>query len=369
MEKKKILFLITKATWGGAQRYVFDLVTNLQKEKFEPVVAYGTEGKLARDLPAAGIKVRQLRSLARDIALFSDIQSFFEILKVIRKNRPDVVHLNSSKAAAFGALAARIAGVPKIIFTAHGWPFKERKNILWRTFVYAASWLTALLSHEIVVVSGTDEQLGIRMWGVSKKIRFIPLGLEPFHMLPPAQAFRAMFGSLKPAPLQSATLRLVSIGELTANKGLCRAIAAVALLSERGIDAVYVVVGEGEERDTLKVYSEKLGIADRVFFPGFVAGAAQNLSGFDTFLLPSVKEGTPYVLLEALAAGIPIIATSVIDTDFADNPLVHIIPPADSLVLADAIAEFSRIPRAQSNEENRFPLAEMLKRTTELYLS
>jgi len=209
----KVLYLITKATWGGAQRYVFDLVTNLPKEKFEPVVAYGTEGKLARDLPAAGIKVRRLRSLARDIALFSDIQSFFEILKVIRKNRPDVVHLNSSKAAAFGALAARIAGVPKIIFTVHGWPFKERKNILWRTFVYAASWLTALLSHEIVVVSGTDEQLGIRMWGVSKKIRFIPLGLEPLRTLPPAQAFRAMFGSLKPTPLQSATLRLVSIGE------------------------------------------------------------------------------------------------------------------------------------------------------------
>ena len=169
-----------------------------------------------------------------------------------------------------------------------------------------------------------------------------------------------MFGPLKPAPLQSATLRLVSIGELTANKGLHYAIASVALLSERGIDAVYVVVGAGEERDALETYAKKLGMSDRVFFPGFVASAAQNLSGFDVFLLPSTKEGTPYVLLEALAASIPIVATSVIDADFASNPRIRLVLPGDSFALADAVAELSKIPRAQRKEENRSSLAEML---------
>src|SRR3989344_6929292 len=137
MEKKKVMYLITKATWGGAQRYVYDLSTNIPKSEFEPIVAYGTRGKLADELEPAGIATRQLPSLGRDVAIVSDIKSFFEMLRIIRELKPDVVHLNSSKAAALGALAARIARAPNIIFTVHGWPFGEKRNpftkiLLWK---------------------------------------------------------------------------------------------------------------------------------------------------------------------------------------------------------------------------------------------
>src|ERR1700734_3367295 len=125
--RTKVLFLITKGTWGGAQRYVFDLATNIPRGRFEAVVAYGQKGKLAEDLTNAGVRTLQLPSLGRDVAVVSDIKSFFEILKLLRKERPDVLHLNSSKAAALGAPAARIAGVKKIIFTVHGWPFRENR--------------------------------------------------------------------------------------------------------------------------------------------------------------------------------------------------------------------------------------------------
>ena len=174
-QRLKVLYIITKATWGGAQRYVYDLATNLPKEKFDVIVAYGVRGKLAGDLAASGIKLRELPFLARDITFFSDIKSFFEILRVLRALRPDVIHLNSSKAAALGALAARFSGVRKIVFTVHGWPFKESRNVLWRVLTYKISWLTAFLSHSVIVVSKTDERLARRMWGITKKVHYFPL--------------------------------------------------------------------------------------------------------------------------------------------------------------------------------------------------
>ena len=362
--RTRVLYLITKATSGGAQKYVFDLATNLPKNEFKPIVSYGTRGKLVEDLATAGIETRVLPSLARDVAVFSDIKSFFDIYRALKEIRPDVVHLNSSKAAALGALASCIAGVPKIIFTVHGWPFKEDRNMVSRTFIRLISWFTALLSHYVIVVSRTDEDMGKRMMGIKKKVCFVGLGLAPFQTLPPHDAFRVMFGSLKPADLRSSTLRLVTIAELTANKGLRHAIDAVAILSERNIDAIYVIAGNGEERGALQAYATKIGVGDRVFLPGFVANARENLSGFDVFVLPSIKEGTPYVLLEAVFAGLPIVATSAIDQDLvAQVSNVRLVPPKDALALADAITELSKLPRTTANRANAFSLPEMVQDT------
>ena len=368
MPKKKILFLVTKATYGGAQKYVYDLVTNLSKAEFDVIVAYGERGRLAKDLAASGIKLREVPSLARDIAIFSDVKSFFEMLRMFRELQPDVIHLNSSKAAALGALAARIAHVQKIIFTVHGWPFKENRNLISRMFIYLASWITAHFSHAVIVVSQTDEKLAKHMWGIGKKVHFIPLGLSGFQTLPPNNGFRAMFGQIEPAKIAGSTLRFVTIGELTANKGIAYGIEATAMLAERGIDAVYVIAGEGEERDVLEALAKKCGVDDRMFFPGFVPDAARNLSGFDVFLLPSVKEGTPYVLLEAARTGIPTVATDVIDEDLATKiPNMQLVRARDVLALTDAIVALSKVPRAARAQTDIFPLSEMVQGTVLLY--
>ncbi len=368
MPRKKILYLITKATRGGAQKYVFDLATNLPKSEFESLVMYGTEGALVHELTTAGIKTRHLPSLGRDIAIFSDIRSFFEIRRSIKELHADVIHLNSSKAAALGALAARFAKVPNIIFTVHGWPFKEERGALTRAFIYFISWCTACLSHTVIVVSKTDEQLAKRMWGIRKKVRYIPLGIKYIEALAPDSGFRAMFGTLQPARLQSGTLRMVTMAELTANKGLSFAIEAVALLRERGVDTIYVIAGEGEDRNKLQSLAKKIGVEDRVFFPGFVAHAARNLSGFDVFVLPSIKEGTPYVLLEAARVGIPIVTTTSVDRDLASLILnMRIVPTKDPVALADAIVELSKAPRTQPMRLAISSLQEMAQKTGEYY--
>lgn len=352
--RKKALFLITKATWGGAQKYVYDLATHLSKELFQVSVAYGTAGRLLTMLKEKNVPTYALPSLGRDVALFSDIASFFQLVQLLRAERPDVLHVNSSKAAALGALAGRLCGMPRIIFTVHGWPFKEDRNFLLRGMIYFVSWFTALLSHATIVVSKRDEEIGKKMWFVGKKIHYIPLGIEPPVFLPRDEAARALsIATLSP--------RIVTIAELTLNKGIRYAIEAIVELKKRGINVEYFIVGDGELRSSLEQQVKTAGVADRVHFLGFVESAENYLKAFDLFLLPSIKEGTPYVLLEAEAADLLIVATSVIDGSF----LTTLIVPADSHMLADAIHLTLKGRRTRAKFHSS--LADMVKQTTVLY--
>ena len=153
--RKKILFLITKSNWGGAQRYVFDIASNLDKERFEAVVALGGDGMLAQELKKHHVRVIHIENLVRDISLFRELRAITELWRIIRAERPDVLHINSSKAGGLGALIGRIAQVPSIIFTAHGWAFNEDRSPLSRCLIKILHACTVLLSHITVAVSET----------------------------------------------------------------------------------------------------------------------------------------------------------------------------------------------------------------------
>jgi len=365
--RKKILFLITKATWGGAQRYVYDLATHLSSETYESVVTFGEPGKLAKMLSEAGIKTHGLSSLRRDVAFISDISSFFQILKYIQLERPSVLHVNSSKAAALGALGARIAGVKRIVFTVHGWPFNEKRNEFARVMMYIVSWFTAFLSHAVIVVSKSDETQGKKMRWVGNKIHYIPVGIEPAAYLQRDEASAAfsMYGFTKPI------YSMVTIAELTKNKGICYAIEAIGVLKRRGVEMSYYIIGDGELRAELEDLVREEDVADRVRFLGFIEEAARYLRAFDIFLLPSIKEGMPYVLLEAAVAGLPVITTDVVNPDVIRRlQNIHAVPPADPEAIAEALA---KILREKSGAEllpaqNLFPLSDMIEETRNLYL-
>ena len=358
--KKKILFLITKATWGGAQRYAYDLATHLPKDYFAVSVAYGTPGRLLEMLKEANIKTHPLPALGRDIALWSDVKSFVQLVQLFRKERPDIVHLNSSKAAALGALAARMVGIPRVVFTVHGWPFKEDRNAIARLLIRCISWLTTLLSYATIVVSKKDEEIGKNMLLVGKKIYHIPLGIEAPAFLTREEASAAL-------SISSANSRLVTIGELTKNKGHRYAIDAVAKLKKRGIKVEYFLIGDGELRAQLEEQVRQSEVSDRVHFLGFVEDAPRYLKAFDVFLLPSIKEGMPYVLLEAAAAGLPIVATNVIDLSFTDQtPHIVLVPPANTTLLADALERSTEIP-LKGSLTTRQNFSQMIQETTLYY--
>jgi len=295
---KKIIFVITKSNWGGAQRYVFDLATALPTADFGVAVAFGQSGRLSDELHKVGIVTHSILSLQRDVSFVADIKSFFELLRLFRKEKPDIVHLNSSKAAGIGALAARLTGVHKIIFTAHGWPFWEQRNFLSRAFIYLFSWLTVLFSHIVITVSDYDLRVAQKMPFIGGKAVRIYNGIDLNFPLYTANIIRNSFP--KGANITG------TIGELTKNKN------QIALIEQAKSDPnmCVAIVGDGEDKQFLNRKIEEYGLNTRVKLFGFMP-ASEVLRGFDVFVLPSLKEGLPYVLLEAKAVGLPIVANRV----------------------------------------------------------
>lgn len=298
LTRRKILYVITKSNWGGAQRYVYDLATSLPKDRFDVHVAHGQPGRLAEELIRAGIAVHPIRSLARDISLVGDVRSFSELMRLFRDERPDIVHLNSSKAAGLGALAARIAGVPRIVFTAHGWPFGEKRSFTWRLFAYIGSWATSLFSHAVIAVSKHDLMRGQRLPFCSGRMHLIYNGIDLNVPFGNGELIRRAF---PPGARITGT-----VGELTHNKNQM----ALIEQAKNDPDKYVAIVGEGEERTKLEARIKAYGLEERVKLFGFEL-ATDVLRGFDTFALPSLKEGLPYLLLEARVAGLPIEANRV----------------------------------------------------------
>ena len=320
--KKKVLFVITKSNWGGAQRYLYDLATNLPPDEYERVVVCGnasdgTPGQLVEKIATTRIRTILVPELTRDVG-FADFAAFRALLSIIKRERPDVLHLNSSKAGGLGALAGRIAGVRRIIFTVHGWPFNEKRNACVRFAIWVASWLTALLSHTVIVVCDSDLRIGRRMPWAFRKIVRIYNGIDVHMQLGSGENIRSAFlhGSFITG----------TIGELTKNKN------QQALIEEakNNPPMCVAIVGEGEDRAMLerKIKDNNLGARVKLF--GFMP-ASEALLGFDRFALPSLKEGLPYALIEAKAAGLPLVANRVggvgeiLDTELSEFSLERMV--------------------------------------------
>lgn len=370
--KKKILYCITKSNWGGAQRYVFDLATSLPKDRFKVAVACGGGGPLAARLEEANIRVIPVPFLKRDIHLAKELFSLFALWKICRLERPHIIHLNSSKIGGLGALAGRLAKIPLIIFTAHGWPFAEDRSLRARAVIWFLSWCTALFAHIVIVISKKDFWMSQKFPLIAKdKFIFIPNGINEASIgfLSQSEARRALKISLPP-PL----LLIGSLTELTGNKGVRFLIAAFRELPEK---THLALIGDGEELDDLLRYAEKLGVEDRVHFLGYRPEGARYLKAFDIFAFPSLKEGLPYAILEASLAKLPIVATTVggIPDIVAHEKTALLVPPKDSIALAEAIKKLiasdelrERLARAaHARAHDAFSFNIMRDRTIEIY--
>lgn len=302
---KRILYVITKAAWGGAQRYVYDLATAAASEGHKVAVAVGGEGPLTERLKEAGIRVYAIGSLARDISLYKEWQAFAALRRYIRAFKPDVVHANSSKAGGLTALAARMSSVKKIIFTAHGWAFNEGRPWWQRAVIWLFHYATVLLTDTTICVSGAIKEDAARMPFVAHKLVVVRNGADPLPLLPREQARELL------APGRSERLWIGSIAELHPTKNLLSAVEAFAQIRDDFPNVLFVIMGEGQQRTELESRIEERKLHDHVRLVGHRANAASYLAALDVFILPSRSEALGYVLLEAGHAGIPVIASRV----------------------------------------------------------
>lgn len=311
MESKplKILYIITKSNWGGAQRHIFDLATGMKQLGHEVHVALGGKGALLERLMEASVHVHSIDNMGRDINIGSDISSFFEIFKIIKRLNPDVVHVHSPKAAGLGALAARLLGIKNVLYTVHGWAFNEDRNYIQKTLIGFFSWLTVLLSHKVINLSEQEYHQTTMFPGGQTKAVVIPLGITPTIMYSKTGArdkFREMLGL-------DVSKRFIigTIGELHVNKGYDYALEAMKEIVKIYPEVLYCIIGEGERRKHIEDRITTLGLSENVRLLGFVQSAPEYSKAFDLFLLPSVKEGLPYVLMEVGLASVACISTNV----------------------------------------------------------
>ncbi|NBV76604.1 glycosyltransferase [bacterium] len=332
-EKPRLLFCITKGTWGGAQRYVYDLATRAHTT-WDVGVVVGSQGTLASACAAEGISVIESPSLGRDVSL-SDIPAWYELYRIFRRERPTVVHLNSSKAGALGALAARAARVPRIIFTIHGLPQDEDRSWFSRQIIAFITYFTCMISHRVICVSRENFYRVQGWFGMNRRVVFIYNGVAEFPLLDRSEARRAL-------GIPESVQCVGSIAELHRNKGLQYLIDALARTSMH-----CYIIGDGEEKVALQARIDAAGASDRIHLLGARENARAFLKAFDIFCLPSIKEGLPYAVIEAAQARIPILASDLPGIREITGSHAVLLPPADSSALEHAL---THRPSAESVE-------------------
>ena len=346
--KTRILYIITKSVWAGASKYVYDLATNLPqtslpagKAGFRPMVAAGGQNEMAQKIKQAGIAYFEIKSFQRNVNIFKDILAFFEILSLLYKTKPNIVHVSSAKAGGIAGVATKIYSLLSTrysllaVFTIHGWTFNEVRP-KWQIFLIKFfSKLTCLFYDKIICVSEYDYQSAIK------------------NKIAPAKKMIAIHNGIKPEEYDfrertEKEFTVGTIGEAVKNKG-------------------HEYLREAEK----KFPDIKFNIISNM------PDAARYLKNFDIFVLPSLKEGLPYVLLEAGLAEIPMIATNVggIPEIIENEKTGLLINPANPDEIADAIKKLIEDKKftqniAQNAKQKilkEFSFEKMLDRTLAAY--
>ena len=336
--RKKVLFLITKSNWGGAQRYVYDLATNLDREKFEPVVALGGNGILADMLENAGIRVINIESLGRNISLKKEWAFARELWQILRVERPDVFHVNSSKAGGVGTLLGRLLRAPNVIFTAHGWAFNEDRPLWQKLITKFLHWITVLLSHRTIAVSSAIVK-EMNWPGALRKMKIVNPGRTIGPMYQKIEAREKIMDFFpRLLPYQSDPW-LVCVAELHPIKRHHILIEAISELVKNYPTLRLILIGDGELKSVVEKQIADADLTENIFVLGNITEAARFLKAFDMFVLASKSESYGYVLHEAGLAELPVVATNVggIPDIIINNQSGLLVPPDDISAIYEAI--------------------------------
>lgn len=313
---KKIVRIISRLNVGGPAMHTVLLSEALNRDGYSDMLVCGrvseSEGDMgyfARDRNVSPIVIAELK---RDISLFDDVRAFCKLYSIIKRERPDIVHTHAAKAGTLGRLAAISCGVPVKIHTFHGHIFDGYFNPLKAKIFLLIERFLALFTDRVIAVSDTVKREITDKLKVTnaKKCVVVPLGLELNKFFDCEKAcgkFKQELGFTDNVVLVGIVGRLVPIK----NHNMFLDVAKKVVDMKPGIDIRFVVVGDGELRGHLENYAVKLGINDHVIFTGWRKELAHVYAGLDIVTLTSLNEGTPVSLIEAMAAGRPVISTMV----------------------------------------------------------
>jgi len=345
--KKTILFAITKANWGGAQKYVYDLALHFSKTH-NVAVAFGkhefTGKNIFREkLENLGVAIHPIEHMGKKPVLGDDLTACFELYKIIKLVKPDVLHLNSSKMAIYGGIAGRLGGVKNIVYTVHGYVFFDTQLKSHEKFILEQVTRFGLMfCHKIITISKLEESYTHKIANKTK-VHLVHNGAHPIDFADPIEKMNSITrdatGRIVDLLRSQETTIIGSIAELRSNKGIVYLLQALKKLKESGKQFVYIHYGTGDQQKLIEAEIKQFGLQDHVLMKGFDKLASTYLPMFDIFTLPSLQEGTPYVLVEAGQAQCAVIATQVGGVpEMIDNQKTGIlIPPKNVDALTEAL--------------------------------
>ena len=336
--RPRLVYVVTLAEVGGAQSYVRDLLAATHEE-FEVSLAAHGSGPLRDAAAQLGVPFFPLRHVRRALSPVHDPLGLLELTLLFRRLRPDIVHLNSSKAGILGRLAAALARVPIRIFTAHGWAFKATSGLGAQLYLWADR-VVRPLTTMVICVSQTELRAGLAARTcTAAKTTVIANGVD----IDGAPKRRELTASGA-----TATVEVVSVGRLAEPKDFSTLIDAVAQL-EPGTVRLRVL-GDGPLRTMLEARIAERGASAAVELVGEVSDVRPYLASSDIFVLSSRSEGLPLSVLEAMAASLPVVATAVggLNELVLDEETGLLVDAGNASGLASALARLAGDPELRA---------------------
>jgi glycosyltransferase involved in cell wall biosynthesis len=362
-DRVKVLRVIARLNMGGPALHVAYLTAGLQERGYDTTLAAGSlargEDSMAFVADELGVEVIRIDELGREISPLRDLVATIRLARLIRRERPQILHTHTAKAGTVGRVAALLAGSrrpPIVVHTFHGHVlrgyFGPVRSLFFRLLERGlASKTTALVA---VSPQVRDDLVALR---VAPRERFvvIRLGIELEQRVAPEQDGRLESRRYLGIPVDRFAVGW--IGRMTAVKRTDDVLIAFRRLRDSGVDACLCLVGDGPDRPQLERRAHELGIVRDTLFLGYQEDVAPFYAAFDALVLPSGNEGTPVSAIEALAAGRPVVATRVggvpdVVRDGEDGFLVEAGATDD---LADRLGRLAKDPalRKRMGEQGR----------------
>ena len=359
----RIVQLITRSdNIGGAQVHVRDLSVELKKLGIKVYILVGGNGTFIDEMKKYNMPVYPVPSLIRSINPYFDFRAFFEIRNLLKRLQPDLVATHSSKAGILGRLAAYSQNIP-VVFTAHGWAFTEGVSVVKQKIYLLVEKTIGRITSKIITVSGYDQKLSLK------------------HKVIPLHKLMMIHNGIPEIPMHKtsqnvAIPKFIMTARLEKPKNHIFLLQALALLKDYKWKIDFI--GEGPLRSKIEQSISQLELKDRVRLLGERKDVVQQLKESQGFILVSDWEGLPISILEAMRAGLPVIASDIggIPEMIDDHVNGFLIPKGDkeqlinklSILFCNRDLRIKMGMASREKYENQFKISKMVEQTLAIYI-
>ncbi|MEZ9909398.1 glycosyltransferase family 4 protein [Vibrio sp. 10N.261.51.A3] len=376
-EKLKIAHLQLLPLVTGVQRVTLDELERLDPLCFEPYIICKEPGPMTEEAEGKGIRCFYSSSLMRAVSPKNDLLAFWQLFRLFRQHRFDVVHSHSSKTGVIGRVAAKLAGVPMVTHTVHGYAFPAANSKLEKWIFFVMEWLGTKCSDKVICLHEADMKIAEKqLRAKSSQLAILANGVDTEKFSPASEKSRSEVREQLGLPPETVVIGMV--GRLWRQKNPQAFVnSAIALLEEQ-VDAHFVVVGDGELKAELEQQVIQAGFIDKIHFLGWRNDTPQILTALDIFVLPSLWEGMPLAILEAQATGLPCVVSNIqgnnhLVTDHKDGLLFDLdqpqqLPKKISQLINDKALRIKFASNARNKILREHDINNRIENVAELYL-